>query len=143
MVSSLNLKIITPDRVVFDDAVDQVVVNAVDGELCVLPDHEPLMTALSIDVLRFKHNKEDGTAAVMGGIMEVQNNEVTVMSDLAELDIEIDAARAKEEMERLEAEKTQKIDKLDVYLSEMSIAKRLARIRAAELSRIRRGRVER
>lgn len=143
MVSSLNLKIITPDRVVFDDAVDQVVVNAVDGELCVLPDHEPLMTALAIDVLRFKHNKEDGTAAVMGGIMEVQNNEVTVMSDLAELDIEIDAARAKEEMERLEAEKTQKIDKLDVYLSEMSIAKRLARIRAAELSRIRRGRVER
>lgn len=138
MANKLTLKVITPERIVLDQEVDEVVVRAIDGELAVLPNHEPLLTALAIDVLRYKSGREEMTAAVMGGIMEVNNNEVTVLADLAELDTEVDEARAHQEKSRAEAEKTQKVDKLDLYLTEMAISKSIARLKAAEWSKRRR-----
>jgi len=139
MAEALTLKIITPERIVLDQPVDAVVARAIDGELSILPDHEPLLTALAIDVIRYRYGKEESTAAVMGGVMEVNQNEVTVLSDLAELDTEIDEAKAHQDKARAEAERIQKVDKLDVYLSEMAISRSIARLKAAELSRRRRG----
>ena len=132
MANQLALKVITPERVVLEQSVDQVVARAVDGELAILPDHEPLLTALAIDVLRYKSGKEEMTAAVMGGVMEVNRNEVTVLADLAELDVEIDEAKAHQDKARAQAEKIQKADKLDIYLSEMAISRSIARLKAAE-----------
>ena len=74
--------------------------------------------------------------------MEVGNNEITVLSDTAELGADIDVAQANEAKSKAEAEKTQKTDKLEVYLSEMALSKAMARLKAAELSRRRRNRLE-
>lgn len=137
MAGALTLRIVTPERVVLEQPVDEVYAHAVDGSFAVLPGHQPLLTALAIDVLRYKDGREEGSAAVMGGIMEVHNNEVTVLSDLAELDTEIDEARAHQAKARREAEKTQKTDKLDVYVTEMAISRSIARLKAAELGRRR------
>lgn len=141
MSSKLMLRIITPERIVLEEEVHQVIARAIDGELCVLPHHEPLLTALDIDMLRFKESEDhERSAAVMGGIMEVSNNEVTILSDLAELDHEIDEAAAHQEKERHEAESLQRTDKLDVHIRELAIARSLARLRVAEHQRVRRGR---
>src|SRR5262249_35127981 len=137
MANKLTLRIITPDRVVLEQQVDKVVATAIDGELCVLPEHEPLITALGIDVVRYNSGGDDHTAAVMGGVCEVANNEVIVLSDLAELDTEIDEARAKHDKERAEAERIQKTDKLEVYLTEMAISRAMARLKAVEYMRAR------
>src|SRR5205814_3303355 len=120
MADELILRIITPDRVVFEHGVSRVICRAIDGELAIMPNHQPLLTALATDVVRFTYDREEHSAAVMGGVMEGNNNEVTVLSDLAELDSEIDEAKAHQDKERAEAEKTQKVDKLDVYISEMA-----------------------
>jgi len=143
MAETLTLRIITPDRVVCEQPVTQVICRAIDGELAILPNHQPLLTALETDVVRYTVNKEEHSAAVMGGVMEVNNNEVTILSDLAELDVEIDETKAHQEKERAEAEKIQKADKLDVYLSEMAISRSIARLKAADLGRRRRGARER
>ncbi len=145
MPGPLTLRIITPDRIVFDSSieklnVEQVTATAVDGEVSILPDHEPLVTALAIDILRYKVNKEDEFAAVMGGILEVKNNEVTILSDSAELDTDIDMAKAHQDKERAEAEKLQKADKLDVYVAELALSRAIARYKAAEFRQRRRGR---
>jgi F-type H+-transporting ATPase subunit epsilon len=132
MPGRLKLRIVTPERVVLEKDVEQVTATAVDGELSILPDHEPIVTALAIDMLRFTLNKEDEYAAVMGGILEVKNNEVTILSDLAELDTEIDVAKAHQDKEKAEAEKLQKSDKLDVYVSELAISRAVARLRVHE-----------
>ncbi|MDX1990210.1 MAG: ATP synthase delta/epsilon chain alpha-helix domain-containing protein, partial [Candidatus Obscuribacter sp.] len=79
-------------------------------------------------------------AAVIGGIMEVGTSEVTIMSDVAELDVEIDEARAKQAKERVEAEKTQRTDKIDVYASELALSRAMARLKAAELGKLRKQR---
>lgn len=137
MASTLNLKIITPERIVYESPVDQITAVAKDGELTILPGHEPLVTTLAIDIMRFKTKGEEEAAVVMGGILEVGLSEVTVMSDVAELDVEVDEVRAKQAKERAEAEKTQKTDKLEVYYTEMALSKAMARLRAAELGKLR------
>ncbi|MFA6208221.1 MAG: ATP synthase F1 subunit epsilon [Candidatus Obscuribacterales bacterium] len=136
-MATLNLKIITPERVVYDSSVDQVTAVANDGELTILPGHEPLVTTLAIDVLRFKVKGEEETAAIIGGIMNVNNGEVEILSDMAELDVEIDEARASQAKARLEAEKTQKTDKVDSVLTEMALSRAMVRLKAAEMAKIR------
>lgn len=140
MASAMTLKIITPERVVLEQAVDEVSARAIDGELSILPNHQPLITALAIDVLRYKVQGVENIAAVIGGLMEVGENQVTVLSDVAELDTEIDEARAQDAKAKAEAEKTQKTDKLDIYLSEMAMSRAVARLKAAEMSKQRRRR---
>ncbi|MBX9687025.1 MAG: ATP synthase F1 subunit epsilon [Candidatus Obscuribacterales bacterium] len=132
MPGTLTLRIVTPERIVLETQVEQVTATSVDGELSILPEHEPLVTALAVDVLRYRANREEDFAAIMGGILEVKNNEVTVLSDAAELDTEVDAARAHQAKEKAEAERTQKTDKLDVYVSEMAISRAIARLKATE-----------
>lgn len=134
---TLNLKIITPERIVFEAPVKQVTARAVDGELTILPDHEPLVTALAIDVVEFKGESSFDIAAVIGGVMEVQDNNVTIVSNVAELDTEIDEARAKQARDRYEAEKTQKTDKLEVQVAEMALSRAMARLKATELTKRR------
>ena len=133
MALTLNLQIITPERVVLDQEVEQVSACALDGELTILPEHEPITTALTVDIVRFKSKGQESAAAVIGGLLEVTGNQVTILSDAAELDVEIDEARAHQAKERAEAEKTQRTDKLDVYVAEMAIARAIARLKAAEL----------
>jgi len=137
-MANFNLKIITPERVVFDQPVEQLVAVANDGQLTVLPGHEPLVTTLAIDVLRYRVNSEDHIAAVLGGILEVGQKETVVLSDIAELDHEIDEARAHQAKERAEAAKTQRAENIDVYTTELALSKAMARLKAAELGKIRR-----
>ncbi len=144
MAGTLNLKIITPERIVFEAPVKQVTARAVDGELTILPEHEPLVTALAIDVVEFKGEGSHDTAAVIGGVMEVQKEtdditSVTIVTNMAELDIEIDEARAKQAKDRLEAEKTQKTDKIEVHIAEMALSKAMARLKAVEMVKRRKG----
>lgn len=134
MTATLNLKIITPERVVLEAPVKQVTARALDGELTILPDHEPLVTALAIDILEYKGEASSvETVTVLGGVMEVQDNTVTIVSNVAELGTEIDEARAKQAKDKLEAEKMQKTDKLDVYLTEMALSKAITRLKAVEM----------
>lgn len=105
--------------------------------MTILPGHQPLVTTLAIDIMKFKVKGEEEIAAIIGGIMEVGLTEVTVMSDVAEMDVEIDEARAKQAKERAEAEKTQRTDKMDVYVSELALSRAMARLKAAELGKLR------
>ena len=137
MASTINLKIMTPERIVYNQPVEQVTAVSKDGELTILPGHQPLVTTLAIDIMKFKVKGEEEIAAIIGGIMEVGLTEVTVMSDVAEMDVEIDEARAKQAKERAEAEKTQRTDKMDVYVSELALSRAMARLKAAELGKLR------
>lgn len=137
MASKFKLNIITPERVVLETEAEKLTATAVDGELTILPNHEPLVTALGIDILRYTNNGVEESAAVIGGILEVNNEEVHVLSNVAELGVEIDLARANDAKARAEAEKTQKTDKLDTYLTEMALARAIARLKAVEFAQRR------
>jgi F-type H+-transporting ATPase subunit epsilon len=166
---TMFLKIITPDRIVLDAPVKKITARAVDGELTILPDHEPIVTALAIDIVEYQGESSFETAAVIGGVMEVKKGHdgnsdtnltgytphgdkekgkenfdpnatyVTIVSNVAELDTEIDEARANQAKARLEAERTQKADKIDVQVAEMALSRAMARLKAVELTKRRKG----
>ena len=99
----IKFKIITPERVVFSDEIDQVTMMTREGEITVLSDHIPLITVLQPGELRCKKGSEEYFMAVSGGFCEIRpDNSVVVLADTAERAEEIDITRAEAAKERAE-----------------------------------------
>ena len=99
----LLLEIVTPERLAFSDTVDAVVVPGIEGELGILPHHAPLLSTLGLGELRIRRGGTEESFAIVGGFVQVRPDKVVVMAETAEIDSEIDLARA--QRARDEAEK--------------------------------------
>lgn len=100
----LQLDIITPERSLLSEAVDAVNVPGAGGELGILPGHTPMISQLRTGVLTYAQGPTSKRLHVSGGFVEVRDDRVAVLADLAERPEEIDAARAR--LAREHAEKT-------------------------------------
>jgi F-type H+-transporting ATPase subunit epsilon len=80
----LQLKIITPEKIVLDEAVDSVSLPTTEGEITILPDHIALISTLASGDIVARVNGEDVPMAVSGGFIEVSNNQVKILADFAE-----------------------------------------------------------
>jgi F-type H+-transporting ATPase subunit epsilon len=105
----LQLDIVTPEKKVFSDFVDNVYLPGADGEIGVLPMHAGLVTALQPGELRYLHNGRVVTLAVGSGFAEVTQTKVTVLTDMALGENEIDEQSAEEAIQRAK-EKLQSVD---------------------------------
>lgn len=97
MADKLRLKIITPDSLVFDGEVEEVVAPGELGEFGVLPGHVPFLSALFPGRLRFRAEGSGETVFIVhGGLADVKDDTVSVLTDLAERpeDVDVSAARA-------------------------------------------------
>ena len=95
MADQLQLEVVTPERRVLAEAVNSVTVPGRGGEMGILPGHAPLISELQTGVLSYT---EDGTTLqlhVSGGFVEVNDDRVAVLAEVAERPEEIDAARAR------------------------------------------------
>ena len=99
---SLTVRVITPDKIVWDDSVEEVVLPSTTGQLGILTGHAPLLTALDVGVMRVRPGKEWKAIALMGGFAEVDNNEVKILVNGAELGEKIDQETARSEFEQAE-----------------------------------------
>jgi F-type H+-transporting ATPase subunit epsilon len=99
----LQLDVITPERRLLSEQVDAATVPGLGGELGILPGHTPLISQLKTGVLSYTRGGETRRLLVSGGFVEVNEDRVSVLADLAELPEEVDAARAR--LERDEAER--------------------------------------
>lgn len=93
---TLTVRVITPDKVIWDEEVQELILPSTTGQLGVLSNHAPLLTALEIGVMRVRPGKDWKNIAVMGGFAEVENNEVKVLVNAAELGTDIDADTARQ-----------------------------------------------
>ncbi|MBE9222238.1 F0F1 ATP synthase subunit epsilon [Cyanobacterium stanieri LEGE 03274] len=101
---TLTVRVITPDKTVWDQDAQEVILPSGSGQLGILTDHAPLLTNLDIGVLRVRTEKDWKSIAVMGGFAEVENNEVKVLVNGAELGESIDKETAKADLETAENE---------------------------------------
>lgn len=93
----LRLEIVTAERsVLAEDNIDMIVAPSVDGEVGILPNHAPLLTVLQIGELRVKRGSDEQSIIISGGFLEVLNDKVTVLADVAERSEEVDVAAAEE-----------------------------------------------
>jgi F-type H+-transporting ATPase subunit epsilon len=129
-----NLVVVTPARVVFTDEVRMVSARGVAGDLGILPDHAPLITALKTDVVRIQKDGRWRHMAVSSGFMEAKNNRVIILADAAELAEEIDADRARRAKERAEERLRSKAAEIDLVRAEAALLRALARLRATDMA---------
>ena len=102
MAEKIQLEVVTPERRVLAEPVDMVTVPGFGGELGILPGHTPLISQLQTGVLTYVQEGKSYPLHVSGGFVEVRDDHVSVLADVAELPEEIDAARAKLSRDKLE-----------------------------------------
>lgn len=100
---ALNVKVITPDKTVWDDKVEEIILPSTTGQLGILSGHAPLLTALEVGVMRVRPEKEWKNIALMGGFAEVENDEIKILVNGAELGDSIDKSTARTEFEQAQS----------------------------------------
>ncbi len=97
-----RLEVVTPDRSLVSEEVDEITAPGVAGEFGVLPGHTPFLTALGVGALMYRVGGEEHFLAVRHGFAEITHDKVTVLAQEADLPSEIDLGQA--EAEKVEAE---------------------------------------
>ena len=126
----MHLKIITHEKVVFDEDVDEIYSRGVDGEFGILPNHIPVMTALDIGVTKVMQSGKPKYFTTMGGVFQFKDNEGILLTTTAEDGKDIDVARAKEALERARARLAEHSAEIDAKRAEAAIARAMARLKA-------------
>ena len=92
---ALQVELVSPERILYSGEADMVVCRTVGGgEVAFLTGHAPFLAALETGVVRVKTGSGEEVAAVHGGFVEVRDNRVIILSDIAELAKDIDVSRA-------------------------------------------------
>jgi len=99
---TLTVKVISPDQTILDTVAEEVILPSATGQLGILTDHAPLISALETGVLRFRKDKAWAAIALTGGFAEVEENEVTVLVRSGELGSTINVEEARKQLEEAE-----------------------------------------
>ena len=130
---SLQLEIVTPERLAYADEVDAVVLPGSEGELGVLPHHAPLVTMLGIGELRIRKGATEESFAIIGGFLQVRPDKVVVMAETADMASEIDLEKAQEARRAAErALESGYVEGADLSTARAALQQALLRIRVAE-----------
>ena len=127
---SLNVRVITPDKVAWDAVVDELILPSSTGQIGILTDHAPLLTVLDIGVMRLKSGSDWTSIVLMEGFAEVEANTVTILCNGAEEGSSINATTAQAELEKvtlLVDEATTKKEKIEATIE---LRKAKARLQA-------------
>jgi F-type H+-transporting ATPase subunit epsilon len=127
---SLNVRVITPDKVVWDANSEELILPSSTGQLGILTDHAPLLTALDIGVMRLKTGTEWTSIVLMEGFAEVEDNKVTILSNGAEEGSAIDSTSAQAELEKVTLLVDQATTKKEKIEATLELRKAKARLQA-------------
>lgn len=97
---SLQVRIITPDRIVWNTSAEEVVLPSTTGQLGILVNHTPLITAIEVGVLRVKIDKNWTPMVLLGGFAEIEDNQVTILVNGVEEVTDGDLTAARSELEQ-------------------------------------------
>jgi F-type H+-transporting ATPase subunit epsilon len=143
--ASIDLQIVTPERMLVHEQVDEVEVPGVDGYFGVLPGHTPLLAALAVGELWYRKAQEKTYLSIVHGFAEVLPDRVTILAQLAERAEEIDVERAEaarqRAIERLEGRTDVDFERARIALTKsmtrLQVSSRIASGAGPRLKRIR------
>lgn len=128
---NLLLEIITPEKVVYKDEVDEVVAPAINGEIAILPNHINLLTQINPGELIIKRGSSQQYLAITGGFLEVADNKVSVLADYAIKAQDIEVARAQEAKKRAEKLMEEKTSDNDLRIAQGEMIKAILELKVA------------
>src|SRR5450756_2193144 len=131
----LALEIVTPDRAIVHDSVDEVQVPGSEGYFGVLPGHTPMLAMLQVGQLWYRKGGEKFYLSVAFGVAEVMPDRVIILADIAERAEEIDVDRAQSALHR--AEQNMATRDQDLERARVSLLKAISRLNVAHRARTR------
>ena len=136
MAGTIHLTIVTPDATVYSDDADMVTLPGVVGQMGVLRDHIPLMTEMIPGEIIVRKNGKESYLAVGAGVIEVQPDHVSILTDLAVAAENIDEAKAEEARQRAAARLREKLSAEEVAAVNASLVRALAQLKVKRRQRV-------
>jgi|SRR5882724_10348115 F-type H+-transporting ATPase subunit epsilon len=133
----IQLQIVSADRSLVNETVDEVEIPGADGYFGVLPGHTPLLALLQVGELWYRQGQEKHYLSIAFGFAEVLPDRVTILAQIAEKADEIDAARAEAAKRRAEERVARPTVDMDAERARISLMKALIRLQVATRARIR------
>lgn len=136
-MAQLHLKIVTPEKLIVDEPVDMVTLTSSEGKLGILPHHTNLMAKLLPGELRIKNKGKTEVLATGDGFIQVADNTLTIMTDLAVEEADIDEKKVEEAKKRAETALEQKLSSEEYAETLAILEKSLAQLRIKRRHRVR------
>jgi len=135
--TKIQLQIVSADRALVNETVDEVEIPGWDGYFGVLPGHTPLLAVLHVGELWYRQGQEKHYLLIAFGFAEVQPGRVTILAQGAEKADEIDLARAEQAKKRAEERVSRPTVDMDAERARIALLKSLIRLQVATRARIR------
>src|SRR5205085_12077938 len=135
--TKLQLQIVSADRSLANERVDEVEIPGADGYFGVLPGHTPLLALLGAGELWYRQGQDKHYLAIAFGFAEIQPDRVTILAQVAERPEDIDVARAEAARKRAEERMTRPVADMDFERARISLMKALIRLQVASRARVR------
>nr|AXT17920.1 CF1 subunit epsilon [Allium ursinum]QXY00096.1 CF1 subunit epsilon [Allium zebdanense] len=130
---TLNLCVLTPNRMILDSEVKEIILSTNSGQIGVLPNHAPIATAVDIGLLRIRLNDQWLTVALMGGFARISNNEITILGNDAEMSTDIDPQEAQQALEIAEANLNRAQGKRQTIEANLALRRARTRVEAVNV----------
>lgn len=127
----LHLEIITPEKIVFKDEIEEAIVPTVNGEIAVLPHHVGFLTQVVPGELVIKKNNKFKSIAITEGFLEVSSNNISILANYAISAENINIAKTEEAKKRAEALMKEKTTDRDFRIAEAELRKAILELRVA------------
>lgn len=131
----LSLQIITPEKVVYKNDVDEVLVPTSSGQIAILTNHVGLITQVAPGEVIVKKGKEEHPLAITGGFLEVKNNSVSILADYAVRAEDIEVLKAQEAQKRAEKLMEEKTSNVDFRTAQADLLRALTELQVANRHR--------
>lgn len=133
----MKLDIITPEKIIFQGEVEEVLVPTDSGQVGILPNHVKYLSHVTSGEVIIKKNNKNQYIAVTGGFLEVENNTITILADYAIESEDIQATKAQEAKDRAEKLLKEKVSAQDFAEIEAQLRKSLLELKVSERRKTR------
>jgi F-type H+-transporting ATPase subunit epsilon len=131
---TLNLRVMAPNRIVWNSEIQEIILSTNSGQIGILPNHAPLLTALDIGVVKIRLKEQWSTMALMGGFAMIENNQMTILVNEAEKANEIDLQEARDAFGKAKNNLTQAEGKKQVIEANLAFKRAKARLEAININ---------
>nr|YP_010283944.1 ATP synthase CF1 epsilon subunit [Paragymnopteris bipinnata var. bipinnata]UAT96853.1 ATP synthase CF1 epsilon subunit [Paragymnopteris bipinnata var. bipinnata] len=128
---ALSLRVMAPNRIVWNSEVWEIILSTSSGQIGILPNHAPLLTALDMGVSKIRSDGQWSAMAPMGGFAMIDNNRVTILVNEAERASEIDPDEAQKSFQTAQAELAKAEGKKRVIEANLAFKRAKARLEAS------------
>lgn len=129
---TLHLEIITPEKVILKEDVDEVTIPTTQGQIAVLPNHVGLLTQIKAGEIIAKKGGKEQFLAITGGFLEVSNDKVSILADYAVRSEDIEIAKAEEAKKRAEKLMQEKTGEKDFAAIETQFQRSILELKVAQ-----------